>query len=86
MTDRCEKCHRVRHPEWNGCEDTYCFIEGGEVCRAVSEAFRAGLRAGVELAKEHADPDTIYIGSGDYVGAVDWTDVDHELAKRTEGR
>jgi hypothetical protein len=56
-------------------------------CKAATAAYQRGLRAGVELAKEHAY--AVVDGQGDddnYNGAsVEWTDVDAALAEKLGG-
>lgn len=44
--------------------------------KVIADAYRRGLREAIEVAKEH-------IGSGDYVGSIDWSAVDVEIKKRT---
>lgn len=91
MSERCERCGL---PAWksNGGmggglmpdAETHCLQRGGMWCRTRREAYLSGLREGVEIAKGCAIEGTAHIGSGEYVGVIDWTEVDRELMERTK--
>lgn len=80
--DVCPRCRRRISRSGTACVVDVCAFTGSFGCEITAEAYRRGLRDGVELAREHAIPDTNYIGSGDYVGVTDWTLVDAELERR----
>lgn len=76
MTDHCEKCGRfvvaTHYPDVDDCSQDF----GGStdpVCHLIHDAYRRGLREGVELAKDLLwdDPPDCY-----------WRDVDAELERR----
>lgn len=90
MTDRCEKCGRLVPARYgmggslSGDPETHCLNEGGRWCRIISDAYRRGLREGVELAKGEAciTEDTHFVPGMGHVHEIDWTDVDAELERR----
>lgn len=76
----CPKCRRIAPPQWNGCEDTFRFIEGGEVCRAVADGYRRGVRDMLAVAKRHATAHVVD-DFGAEAAEIDWSDVEREAAK-----
>jgi hypothetical protein len=84
MADPCEKCERCGRPF--GMESLErCYDPGSNVCNAVAAAYQRGLRAGVELAKEHYTYDRAPSYSYSEYQTVNWDDVDAALAEKLGG-
>lgn len=81
MTDRCPKCGRPKVADQRVWLVAECERTGSGGCIVASHGYRAGLIAGVALAKEYASP-TWRAASADCAAVIDWSDVDRELAKR----
>lgn len=97
MTDRCEKCGRPFAPVDGIPGMSQCFGTGHWQCAFAADAYRRGLREGVEMAKDrvgkepcerHRAPPpfgTIEWDRGACFACeerLDWTDVDAELERR----
>jgi hypothetical protein len=92
MAERCEKCGRPYLPRANGygggvgpSHVTTCRAKGSTNCDVASAAYQRGLRAGVELAKEHAYAETKSSGYEISGASIEWFDVDAALAEKLGG-
>lgn len=83
--ETCDRCGRIVHREWNGNEAEFCFVENGEVCRAVRAAYLRGLRRGVEVAKENATIEDFDPGGRRVERHVRWDDVDVKVEEVSNG-
>jgi hypothetical protein len=80
----CERCGRPTNKrEPHEIAVANCPNPGGRRCRAAATAYQRGLRAGVELAKEHASLECQR--DEQIAGWIEWALVDAALAEKLGG-
>jgi hypothetical protein len=73
--EKCDLCGTVLYPELRHARD-------GVACAMFRAAYVRGLREGVEVARERAEPRLVHEF---YPKArIDWTDVDREIERRAQ--